>query len=445
MLPPTPLVQVTAWWDLSGPNAVFWTVEDPVLGALDETPIAGDLATDITSYVLPGISITRGRNRQTDEITPGTAVIRLKNDLRTFDPFYTGSPFADNIIPGKKFQISLGGVVVYTGQSVDYDYESAHNRLSVAQVSCEDSLRMLARAETDAWTPTAGTAADQINEALDRVEVNFGANRNITGGVSTLGAVPQDAGTKVLAFAQLAARSDLGRVFADRNDVLTFKDRHSVIPGGSNIIYFGDHARQPEAITDGAGNPLLDAAGGNLLDGPPVENVDRIPFAAIQLAYGSDILFTRTVVSRVGGSTETVDDPAAAELYGQISTGSLYTDLLLDDDQQSSLMADFLGNILSDPELRVASITVRIAACLSGAQQAAVTSLDEGSLIHVRYTPDDTGDPIDRFCVVEGIRWDLNRGIDHVATLLLGDVMQFTVWTVEDPIYGALDLSPIAF
>lgn len=410
-----PEVQVTAWWDLSGSSADFWTVGDPVRGALDEYEVAGDLETDITLFVLPGISITRGRSRITDEIQPGTCQIPLNNRLRTFDPFNTASPFYPNIIPDKKFIVRVDGNVRFIGNVDDYDFSAGHGKPSVALVKLTDSLAALGRAELDAYTPTAGSASVQINEALDRSEVAFGPARDIAGGVSSLGAYPVDQGTKVLPFAQLAARSDLGRFFADREDTLTFLDRHEVIPGGDAVLtVFAD---------DGSG----------------------LPFSAVELAQGKDTLFTRAVVSRVGGSTEITDNTTAAEKFGQISTGDAYTDLLLADDEQSSDTADFLATVFSDPETRIASITVRLSSCRTVADRTAVLALDIGSLIQVTYTPDLVGAPIVRYCVIEGMRENIIRKTDITIELLLGDVLQFGVWTVEDDLLGALDESPVAF
>lgn len=410
-----PEVQVTAWWDLSGSSADFWTVGDPVRGALDEYGIAGDLETDITEFVQLGISITRGRSRITDEIQPGTALVPLDNHLRTFDPFNTASPYYPNIIPDKKFSIRVDGTTRFTGRVDDYDYSSAHGQPSTAIVNLKDSLAALGRAELDAYTPVAGTASEQINEALDRAEVAFGPARDIAGGVSSLGAYPVAQGTKVLPFAQLAARSELGRFFADRDDTLTFLDRHAVIPDSeATLTVFAD---------DGTG----------------------LPFSEVGLAQGKDALFTRAVVSRVGGSIETTDETIAAGKFGQISTGDAYTDLLLADDEQSADMSEFLATVFSDPETRIASITVRLQSCQTVTDRAAVLALDIGALIQVTYTPDLVGIPIIRYCVIEGIRENIIRKTEINIQFLLGDVLQFGVWTIEDALLGALDSSPIAF
>ncbi len=132
-------------------------------------------------------------------------------------------------------------------------------------------------------------------------------------------------------------------------------------------------------------------------------------------------------------------------LFGQISTGGAYTGLLLADDEQSAQMAIFLATTLSDPVERIASLTIKLASCRTVAERSAVLLLDIGSLISVKYTPDRIGVPIDQYCVVEGIRLDVNRRIDVTVTLQLGAVLQYALWTVEDPIRGALDEYGISF
>lgn len=410
-----PDIQVTAFWTLSGPTADFWTVEDPIRGSLDDYGLAGDLETDITSLVRPGITITRGRNRQTDNMSTGTCHIVLKNPARILDPFNAAGPYFGNIVPGKRFTVRVGGVARFTGKSTDFDFGFDRNASPTATVPLEDSLGVLARAELDAFTSTAGSASTQIHEALNRPEIVFGGNRDITGGVSTLAAQTVAQGTNLLAYASKIAQSDLGRIFASREDVLTFRDRASTIPDGSDaFVSFAD---------DGSG----------------------IKFTDPTLAYGQDVLFTRTIVSRVGGSTEIADDVGQQLIFGQLSTRDIYTGLFLDSDGQSSDMADFLLATYSDPELRIGSITVNLMACRDAAELAQVLALDIGSAIHVTYTPSSTGAAIDRYCVVEGMREAINRKGDYKITFMLGDVLQFGVWTVEDALLGAPDESPIAF
>ena len=53
-------------------------------------------------------SFERGRRTVLDKIDPGRLTLRLRNHDRAFDPSYTSSPYAPNIIPGKRIVLGIG-------------------------------------------------------------------------------------------------------------------------------------------------------------------------------------------------------------------------------------------------------------------------------------------------------------------------------------------------
>jgi hypothetical protein len=106
-------------------------------------------------------------------------------------------------------------------------------------------------------------------------------------------------------------------------------------------------------------------------------------------------------------------------------------------------MANYLLGIYSDPELRVAELTVELAA-LDPAQQASVLALDIASVISVTWTPNGVAPSLTRSCIVEGIAHDITPD-SHTVTLSLGDADRRSFLQLDDPIFGTLDHNVLAF
>jgi hypothetical protein len=127
--------------------------------------------------------------------------------------------------------------------------------------------------------------------------------------------------------------------------------------------------------------------------------------------------------------------------------------------------------VLKQPQLRVTSLTVELAA-LSQTQQDQVLTLDLTSPVDVEFTPNrknidpgllllndaefwidssyDARSDIDvtvrRSCVVEGISHTIGAGgTSHVVTLSLGDALFTQVFVLDDAELGVLDDDILAF
>jgi hypothetical protein len=406
-----PAILVQFWFDLSGSGVGNWfTLDDPVRGVLDGTTylLAGDLATDVSHYVT-SIQVGRGRSRQTDEYRTGTATIELRNRDRRFDPFYAAGPYYGNLRPGKKVTLTAGGIVYYVGNIEDLSYGFDPSGQSTTTITCVDALGTLGAAAMTAWTATAGqTAGPRISAVLDRAEVNYPVTRSIGTGISTLQADVIADGDNVLQYLQLVARTDLGRLYAARDGTLVFRDRYSTVTvtGGPAAVALAD---------DGTG----------------------IPYSAVEIDMGAEYLFTRTVVSRVGGATQQFTDTGSSTLYG-VRTLAL-TDLLQDSDAQTYEMGLFLLGIYGTPTQRVSALTINLVR-LTMAQQAQILGLDLGDVVNVTFTPNRIGPAVSLPCAVEGIDIDADAtSATMTVTLHLGDTVDRQVFILDDPTWGVLD------
>ncbi len=404
MTAPTPTV--TAYFDLSAGD--FFVLDDPVKGELDNVTylLSGDIATDVTSFV-SAVSINRGRSRALDEFSPGTASVVFRNELRTFDPTYEFSQFYGNIRPGKRLTIAAGGVTIFDGRIRDWNYGYEVGGPSVAVAEVMDALGQLGAIEFDEWTTTSQAPGARIAAVLDRSEVVFGSNRDLDDGVETLQADAVSWGSNVLNYLQLVARSDHGRLFASREGVLTYRDRLSV-----------DSADFVVTFTDDGGD---------------------VPFTGIALEYGSEFLYNRVGVDREGGTLQTVEDSDSIADYG-VSTLSL-SGLLLNTDDQSANLAEYLLGIYKEPELRVSEVSVALHDSedrISETLKQDVLALDIGDVVRVWYTPNKEGAPLIRYGFVEGLQYDIAPAY-HAVTVSLSDASARSFFILDDDIFGELD------
>ena len=435
---PAPTTTVTAYLELSATGGSFFTLDDPVKGELNNATytLAGvvGVPTDITDKV-NRVSITRGANSPLFSArTPPAArwTVQLNNEDRSFDPSFSFG-YGTNVVPGRRIKVASNGITIVDGQVEDWNLQYEPSGRSVAVIDASDAMARLAGMELDGFTATSQLPGARISAVLDRPEVAFTSNRNITDGVDTLQADTVAAGTNVLQYLQLVARSDYGTLFAGRDGRITFKDRHSNV--GVTPVAFDD---------TGVG----------------------IPFQSIEISYGSDLLFNRVSITRLGGAEQVKDDATSQTAY-RIRTLS-QTGLLLSTDAQAEDLAEFLLSVLAEPQLRITSLTVQLAP-LADAQQAQILALDITSPVDITFTPNSVGEPtyllaedgdtlvtedddtiegdiadlpapIVRSCVVEGVRHDITAGgTSHLVTLSLGDALFTSLFVLDDAVFGVLD------
>jgi hypothetical protein len=403
---------VVIYFGIPAVGADFFTLDDPVRGVLDNATfrLGGDLGIDVASPSV-AVTITRGRSRELDEFQTGTAVVTLENFGRIFDGLNSAGIYYGDLTPGKRVTIGFHGVTVFEGTLEDWDVDWPVNAAPTATFTAVDALGDLARMEFDAWTANAGdTAGPRLTSILNRPEVHMGLNRRFDSGISVLQGNPVTWGSNVLSEAQLVVKSDGGRFYASRDGALVFKDRHSMF-GAAPAATFRD-------------------------------DLTGINFYGITTQTGSELLFNRVGVDRDGGILQTVEDATSVAEYGTRSLSM--SGLLMDTDAQAADMAGFLLSIYKDPTTRIASITVNVSD-LTDTQRGTVTALDIGDLVRVLWTPRGIGAQVDQTLAVEGVDHYWTSGQVHMMTVSTSTYFQSDAFRLDDPLYGVLDLSPLAF
>jgi hypothetical protein len=429
---------VEVFFDLSATGGDFFTLDDETLGELDaaEAILAGDVGVDISEYCT-NITVTRGRSAEQDQIQVGTLQVALENQRSEFLPgeLVEGLPLLDDdgepllddddvplvndfvspfgpaaTAPGRRVRVSVEGTPIFDGIVEDWDFSYQADGRHTASLRAVDALGSLGRAQFGIWSATAGqTAGPRITDVLDRPEVRFPANRSIGTGISTLQGGPIQYGANVLSYLQLVAQSDMGRLFADRFGVLTFRDRHSTV-NSDVLAEFDDR------------------------DG------DGITFAGIDIQFGTELLFNMVGVTVESGTLQTVSDTDSQDRYGPRAL--TLSELLMDSDGQALDMAEYLLNIYREPRIRIAGLTVNVDVV---DEVGDVLTLDIGDAVAVTWSPPGTDARITQQSVIEGVSHRLSTNEPHVVELSLSPLSQTGVLILDSSSAGILDAAALAF
>ena len=400
--------KVEVGFDLTSGAGPFLKLDDPVAGKLDDPDwvLGGTIFYDITDYVRT-FSIARGRSNLFPQFPAGQAIVEFNNHDRTFDPLYTSSPFFGNIIPNREIRITSGTVVQFTGWIDDWNLTYSPDGNSIAEAVASDATSLLANRTLAEGTPSVQTSGARINAILDSADVAWASGlRAIDTGSAELSDYPIDDGANALNYLQQIAKTEPGNLFIDKVGRVAFQDR-TVAPTTASLTQFG-----------GTG----------------------IPFANLEVVYGSEVLYNQIQVSRLGGGTAIVTDTDSVAEYGIHNLTE--SDLLYSTDTQLVDLALNYAVQYSQPEYRFNALEVQLHK-LSEGLQAEMHDLELGSVCKVTFTPNSIGDPIERF--VEVIR------IQHFVTpeehtMMLGfRSLDFASIVLDDAEFGKLDVYSLSW
>lgn len=389
------------------PNAgiqPFFTLDDPVLGILDDPAgesILGSLAyVDVTDWVSL-ISVNRGASRELDRFDTGTAQVTFDNTTRQFDPLGT-SPFSQQLLPHRGIRVYSGGTPVFFGIVEDWNLSYNPNGDNASIAVASDEMSFLASRELTAFTATPELTGQRINAILDRPEIAWPVeDRNIDTGTVQLGNDEIAENTVSLDYINLVAQSSLGSLFMSKDGKITFQDNNTG-PSSNGLIEFTD---------DGLG----------------------IPFTELQVQYGAEFLYNRVSLTRVNGTAQIAEDTASQAFYG-ITTYS-QEGLLMADDDEALLQAQRLLARYSNPEYRFQSLTVDLSE-LTPAQQTNLLNLELTDIVKIKFTPNNIGDPIEKFARIIGINNNIGNFV-HTTTFNF-ETLDFAPFTLNDGVFGIL-------
>lgn len=396
-----PIEKVEVGFDQSFSGAGnFFTLDSATKGKLDDPgfPLAGLQFIDITSRARD-FTISRGRRSIFAAFPAGQATITLNNHDRAFDPLYTASPYAGNIIPRREIRVTSGGKIVFSGWIDDWNLTYLPNGDSVVEAIAYDAGSILSGQTLAAGTPTPELTGARVAQVLD--DVNWSPElREIDTGLANLSDFPIDDNTNVMAYLQQVANSEPGLVFVDKDGKVAFKDR-STTPTSDTLIDLG-----------GTG----------------------IPFANLEVVYGSEKLYNQITVSRSGGGTATASNLQSISDYGAREFEQ--NNLLLSTDGALVDLAVVLAERYSEPEYRFSALEVAVHK-LDAADQDTILDAEIGDIARVTFTPNGIGDAIIRFVQIININHTVSTETHFVEFGF--QALDYAALVLDDTEFGKLD------
>lgn len=407
---PTPNTTIEIGFDLTSQGGPFFTLNDAIQGVLDNATfgLGGTLFYDVSQFVYEA-SVNRGKSRELDRYSAGQLSVTFNNRARTFDPLYTLSPYAGQIVPHREIRMKANGSAVFYGVIDDWNLNYGPDGDNTATAVASDGFTLLATQNLAAHTAISQLTGARIGTVLSRTEVDWPAGlRTIDPGQATLQAdvVPQN--TNVLEYLQTIALSEPGIIYIGKDGYFNYQDRAHQI-SSTNVKVFAD---------DGSG----------------------IPFNTLQVVYGSELLYNKVTITRLNGTAQTANDTDSQNQYG-IST--LDQDgLLLNSDTDSALLAAYLLTKYSEPEYRFDAIEVEMAS-LSALDTANLLSLEIGDVVQVKFTPNNITPAINKYALITGINHRTNN-ISHRITIQLS-TLDYANFILNDSIFGVLNDDRLGF
>jgi len=379
-----------------------------VLGGSSAVPV------DITNQVR-GVSIRRGRDRQFDSYSTGSAVITIIDDNGDFNPDNTTGPYFGELLPGRQIRVSAtyNGVSywLYSGYAVSYQWRWLPElERNLCTITCEDPFRFLAFNQIETVpTATAGqTSGQRVESILEAAQWPPSLQLIDTAGVT----VQADPGEQrnVLEAAQTVELTELGAFYTDPAGRVVFRSRGAV----------GLAAAGPAPLFTDDPNPA----------GPVVR------YQSLEVGLDDTELANDVTVERSGGTPQNLTDPASIDDYFRRSVS--YTDLLMETDTAALNAANQILAYRRQPELEVRNVAIEMISDETPRITAGL-GLDIGAPIEV--TRSAVGGPITTVLTVQGVTHDITPG-QWVTTFSTARPLSFP-FILGSTVYGVLGTSTL--
>jgi len=395
--------KVEIGFDLSGlPDAEFAKLDDAFFGILDapQTILGGAIFQDVTPSVIT-YGIGRGKSRQLDRYQAGKANVTLDNNTRVFDPLFGESPYRGQLLPKRALRITSNNVIQYEGLIDDWDLTYSPQGNSFAGIIASDAFAQFSNQTLRGGTATPQTTGERISTVLTNAGVQWPNTRTDleTGRQDLQGDVIAD-GVGALQYLNLITESEPGSLFIGKSGDVVFRDRAAAT----------------------AGTPLLFADDGT-----------GIPYQALEVVYGAELLFNEVTVERKNGGTAVATNTGSQNEYGILSLSR--TGLPLDSDTSAENLAQYLVSQFAEPEYRFESIEIEIID-LPIETQTAILNLELADFVQVKFTPNNIPPAIDRFAEVIRISQTVTETSHRISFGLASS--EYNFWSLSDPVFGRL-------
>ena len=390
----------------SGYDGEAFYLDDSTLNGPDVLDGNGEDYNDITN-VVQNITISRGRHKPLDVFGPGVMSVSISVPVgnRDYDPLNTSSVYYNTLTdqpglaPLRPIRLSRNGEYLFTGVVTTFNQTYNMAGMTTYNIAAADNIYVLSQGFLPETVTSSQTSSARITAVLSAATYT-GPTSLTASPVATLGAYTIPSGTNVNAYINRIQQAEQGRIFCDRENVLTAQQR----VGGT-----------------------LDAATATFNDtgtAIPYDNL-LVEFDQQSVVNNADI----TIES--GGTLQNASNASSiAEYFKQTQA---ITDSLLSSDAQASTLASYL--LYPIPRPRFTSVSTTFAS-LTDAQKTALAPIEIGQTVSITKTF-QSGTPI-------SVNQDLAvEGIDHVIDMNTGHRM--TLWTSATTILDQFILDDITF
>lgn len=398
-------VSVELGFTADGQGGPFFTLDDPVLGKLDDPTVflgGGEVFVDVSSY-FKTFSIQRGKSRELDKFQAGQASVSFDNQARVFDPTYEDSPYYGQIVPKRLVRITAGTAIQYEGTVEDWNiaYEPGTN--SVATLQAFDAFSYLANVEFGTATYGNELTADRLNNLLDNLEWSETKRDIANTGATVVGTAITETDILALPVMQTVAASEPGDFFIARNGDVKLVGRNAAF--SSTGLHFSD-----------AGT--------------------AIPYKTIRAIYGSELLYNSVNVSNAS-ATAVATNTTSVQIYGE---RALNVATYLSTTSQLEELADYWVTRYANPEYRFEGLTVDLQS-ISSSQLAQVLAVELGDVVRVDFTPSKIPPALTQYGKVIGIRTTYTPEREEMELMLQST--QGSLFVLDDAVFGKLDTGNI--
>jgi hypothetical protein len=395
----------------------------PATSPAVDAPLGDDQGyawTDITDYVMEGLTFRRGSTRSQGPFwryEAGSASFELDNLDGRFDPLNLSGPYVSagvsEVRPNLPVRISavVGSATetMWVGvvDSLDLDYTST--TWSTVKVSCVDGVAFLQAADLPELTTAAGageTAADRITRILDRVGWPA-AQRDldpVTANTMQASTLAASAWSDIL----LTADSDAGYLWMDRTGKLVYRTRGAI-----------------------AALPSLTFSSSATTAGKD--------YAGITITRDVGQVYNSVNLARANSRAVFVEDQTAQAEIGQVR-GYSRSDLVCETDDQVGDVASWVLGVFASLVTRVEEIVLEPPAdtdLLSAAEWWELLRLELGTVVRVVHATPDNRD-VDVTAVVRGLEWSAGVRSFGLKVSLQTQNPDYTMFVLDDEVRGVL-------
>ena len=364
--------------------------------------------TDVTADVRE-LSVDRG-SRATGGITrateAGTASVTLANRSRQYDPsintdLYTGTPARITCSNG----VSM--VEVLTGRVVQIDMAFLSSGLdATVTLSMADAVSVLSQRNLAQLAVAVG-AGDTVSQRIARILDAVGwptALRDLSAGGAVLAATTY--GGSAWDLITEVVDAEVGDVWVSPAGVVTFRTFVEALSGAAEATFS--------------------------------DNGTGLEFADIAVVYDDDSLVNQVQYALAGSPTVTTltDNASVTKYTADVAASLSATELPFSTQAAADAWASLALYVLSEPELRVDSLSVLPRA--SSALVGPTLALDVSDRVNVVLSPIGGG-TFSQSCWVRGISHTVSADRTWSTTLRLGSAARYRFFTFDDVELAQLD------